>query len=92
MKKNNNVYVGEEPLNVIIKMDYKKARKFGIKGSDLQHIRDLGFNVLNLERFPKSYFALFEVSEYNKKKIPLSLPPYLERLAPFWNFEKQYPL
>lgn len=80
----------EKRSDALIKFDYKKAREQGLKGSDLEHVRSLGFEVLNLERFPKSYYALFEVKEYSNKK--LSLPDYIERLDNFWEFEKQYPL
>jgi len=71
-----------------IKYDWRKAYQAGWKGSPIDHMKKLGYNVVNYEvpmidRRPVLECTLFEVT--NRRPSP----DYIEEIPPFWNFEKK---
>ena len=70
--------------NRLIKYDHKKAYAAGQRGTPLDEVKELGYDILNYE-IPKNLgCTLFEVR--NKVK---NHPSYIEELYPFWDFKKK---
>jgi hypothetical protein len=86
MTNNQAKYVPKE-WDHLIMYSHFKAYKAGQKGFPIDHMNELGYNVVNFEILRDYGVTLFEVT--SRIEDP---PECIEELPPFWEFEFKQPL